>query len=163
VVHLIKLLSRSPVETKDVGEHLGRYLVAGDVVALNGVLGSGKSVLARGILRGLGVGGEIPSPSFIIVASYEGRLPVNHIDLYRLGTHDEAVAIGLDDLLYSDAVSVIEWAEKVTGLLPPSRVEIAIQTREAPDERVLTIVPSDPATAERLTPLAEGLIDTGVS
>lgn len=163
MVHLIKLLTRSPGETTDVGEYLGRNLVAGDVVALNGVLGSGKSVLARGILRGLGVEGEMPSPSFIIVASYEGRLPVNHIDLYRLETHAEAVAIGLDDLLYSEAVSVIEWAEKAAGLLPPSRVEITIRPMEAPDDRVLTIVPSHAALAERLMPLAERLIDAGMS
>jgi tRNA threonylcarbamoyladenosine biosynthesis protein TsaE len=158
VVHLIKLLSRSPAETMDVGEHLGMGLAAGDVVALTGVLGSGKSVLARGILRALGVGGEIPSPSFIIVASYEGRLPVNHIDLYRLGTQDEVDSIGLDDLLYSGGVSVIEWAEKITGLLPPSRVEITIEPREAPDERVLTVASYDAAMRERLVPFAERLI-----
>jgi tRNA threonylcarbamoyladenosine biosynthesis protein TsaE len=162
VVHLIKLLSRSAEETTEVGHRLGKSLSAGDVVALSGVLGSGKSVFARGILRGLGIGGEIPSPSFIIAASYEGRLSVNHIDLYRLETPEEAIAAGVEDLLYSGGVSVIEWAEKIGDLLPHSRIEVTIEPGGAPDERVLTITPCA-SVRERLMPFARGLMDVSES
>lgn len=160
MVHLIKLLSRSAAETTEVGHRLGRSLSPGDVVALTGMLGSGKSVLARGILRGLGISGAIPSPSFIVAASYEGRLPVNHIDLYRLATPDEAIAAGVEDLVYSGGVSVIEWAEKIWELLPPSRIEVTIEPGGAPDERMLTISPCT-SMKERLMPFARSLM--GVS
>ena len=158
MVHLIKLLSRSPDETMEIGKRIGRELLRGDAVALTGVLGSGKSVLARGILKALGVGGELPSPSFIIVASYQGTQPVNHIDLYRLRTAEEASAVGIEDLLFSDHVNVIEWAEKIRDMLPESRIEIAIGVRDEPDERLLTIAPGDERMKERLVPLAQDLI-----
>ena len=119
MVHLIKLLSRSAQDTIEIGEKLGAGLAPGDAVALTGVLGSGKSVLARGILKALGVTGDIPSPSYIIVASYEARLPANHIDLYRLDGPDEAAGIGIEDYLYSGGVNVIEWAEKIGDIMPP--------------------------------------------
>ncbi|MFH1312617.1 MAG: tRNA (adenosine(37)-N6)-threonylcarbamoyltransferase complex ATPase subunit type 1 TsaE [Candidatus Eisenbacteria bacterium] len=158
MVHLIKLLSRSTHDTMQIGEKLGADLAPGDAVALTGVLGSGKSVLARGILRALGVTGEIPSPSYIIVASYEARLPANHIDLYRLEGPDEAVGIGIEDYLYSGSVNVIEWAEKIGDLLPPSRVDITIDVRKEPDERLITIRPADDDMKARLTGLAGQLI-----
>lgn len=161
MVHLIKLLSRSPRETMEIGERIGRDLSPGDAVALTGVLGSGKSVLARGILRALGVRGELPSPSFIIVASYKGRKPVNHIDLYRLRAAGEAAAIGIEDLLLSDDINVIEWAEKISEILPESRIEITIGVGEGADDRLVTIVPSDDRMRERFVPLARDLIRVG--
>jgi tRNA threonylcarbamoyladenosine biosynthesis protein TsaE len=161
VVHLIKLLSRSAQDTIEIGEKLGSDLAAGDAVALTGVLGSGKSVRARGILRALGVTGESPSPSYIIVASYEARLPANHIDLYRLEGPEEAAGIGIEDYLYSGSVNVIEWAEKIGELLPPSRIDIAIDVRDEPDERLITIRPADEHMKARLTGLAGRLISMG--
>ena len=161
MVHLIKLLSRSAQDTIEIGEKLGAGLAAGDAVALTGVLGSGKSVLARGILKALGVTGDIPSPSYIIVASYEARLPVNHIDLYRLEGPDEAAGIGIEDYLYSGGVNVIEWAEKIGDLLPPSRIDIGIDVRVEPDERLITIRPADAIVKARLTGLAGQFISMG--
>ena len=161
MVHLIKLLSRSAQDTIEIGEKLGAGLAPGDAVALTGVLGSGKSVLARGILRALGVTGDIPSPSYIIVASYEARLPVNHIDLYRLEGSEGAVGIGIEDYLYSGGVNVIEWAEKIGDLLPPSRIDIGIDVRVEPDERLITIRPVDAIVKARLTGLAGQFISMG--
>jgi tRNA threonylcarbamoyladenosine biosynthesis protein TsaE len=158
VVHLIKLLSGSAGETMEIGKKIGRYLEAGDAVGLTGVLGSGKSVLARGILKALGVEGEIPSPSFIIVASYEGRLPVNHVDLYRLRSAGEAVDIGIEDLLNSGEINVIEWAEKIGDIMPPARIDIDIGVRDEPSQRLITIRPSDARTQARLLPLVAELV-----
>jgi tRNA threonylcarbamoyladenosine biosynthesis protein TsaE len=158
VVHLIKLLSKSADETIEIGEKIGSGLAAGDAVALSGVLGSGKSVLARGILKGLGVAGEIPSPSFIIVAGYEGRLAANHIDLYRLEGAGEAAGMGIEDYLYSGSVNVIEWAEKIADILPPSRIDIMIDVRYEPDERLITIRPADDHMKEKLAGLAGWLV-----
>jgi tRNA threonylcarbamoyladenosine biosynthesis protein TsaE len=158
VVHLIKVLSKSEDQTIEIGRKIGEALAAGDAVALSGVLGSGKSVLARGVLRALGVEGEIPSPSFIMVASYEARLPANHIDLYRLAGAGEAQGIGIEDYLYSDSVNVIEWAEKIAGILPRTRIDITIDVRPEPEERLITIRPADDGTRERLTGLAGWLV-----
>ncbi len=153
MVRLVKLLSTSALETAKMGERIGRLLEGGDVVAMTGVLGSGKSVLARGIMAGLGVASKMPSPSFVIVASYDGKYPVNHIDLYRLENPDEASAVGIEDMLYSDAISIIEWAEKIDKMLPPSRLDVMIELMGKPEERLVTLVPSDDAIGRRLLPL----------
>jgi tRNA threonylcarbamoyladenosine biosynthesis protein TsaE len=161
VVRLVKLISKSQEQTFEIGQRIGRALVPGDVVALSGVLGSGKSVVARGILEALGAGSEIPSPSFVIVATYEGEINVNHIDLYRLGTVEEALEIGIEDLLCSDAVSVVEWAEKIRKLLPSSRIDFLLEPRKDPDQRLLTIRPNDEDMGERLAPLVMSLLHGG--
>ncbi|MGD8628295.1 MAG: tRNA (adenosine(37)-N6)-threonylcarbamoyltransferase complex ATPase subunit type 1 TsaE, partial [bacterium] len=127
MIHLVKMLSKSPEETTELGKMLGGILEAGDLVALTGVLGAGKSVIARGILRTLGVRGDIPSPSFMIVAQYEGSVPANHMDFYRLRSRDEALGLGLEDLLGGDSVSVIEWADRVEGLLPEARYDVTLE------------------------------------
>lgn len=160
-MHLIKLLSGSADRTIEIGEKIGGNLAAGDTVALSGVLGSGKSVLARGILKALGVAGEIPSPSFIIVASYEARVPANHIDLYRLGGTGEAEGIGIEDYLYSGSVNVIEWAEKIRDILPALRIDVDIGLGDDPDERLITIKPMGDHMKERLGRLAESLVSMG--
>ena len=98
MVHLIRFLSASAEETRDFGRKLGRLLGASDVVALRGDLGAGKSVLARGILDALGVEGDMPSPSFVIVAAYATPVPVNHIDLYRIASKAEVLELGLSRL-----------------------------------------------------------------
>ena len=157
MVHLIRLLSRSPSETTEAGRVLGESLSAGDVVALSGELGSGKSVIARGILRSLGVAGDIPSPSFVIVAAYEGRMPVNHIDLYRVNSADEAAGLGLEELLYSEAVSVIEWADKAEDLLPLARIDVMMESAIEPDDRLITVGAVDPRTRRRLMAFARAL------
>lgn len=158
MVHLIKLLSESADETMEIGRAIGRCLSEGDVIGLTGVLGSGKSVIARGILRALGVQGEIPSPSFIIAARYEAEIPVNHIDLYRLEGVDEVVDLGLEDLLYSEEISVIEWAEKMAGIMPEARIDIRLDLGKQPDERLITISPSGDLMRSKLVAFAEEFI-----
>jgi tRNA threonylcarbamoyladenosine biosynthesis protein TsaE len=119
--------TRSLVETLDVGDRLGRELQRGDVVALFGDLGAGKTALVKGIARGLGTPQEVTSPTFTIIHEYPGgRLPMFHIDLYRLESAEQALAIGIDDYLNGAGVTTIEWAEKIEPLLPANAVRIHI-------------------------------------
>jgi len=150
VIHLVKVLSKSPEETSEIGKIMGGILTGGDIVALSGTLGAGKSVIARGILRALGVEGDIPSPSFVLVAQYEGVVPVNHIDLYRLMSPEEALGLGLEDLLGGDSVSVMEWADKIESLLPEARYDILLEQGRGPDDRFITIKSGDPGLRKRL-------------
>jgi len=123
-------VTASMAATEALGKRLAEGLSAGSVVALRGELGAGKTVLARGIARGLGVEGYLKSPSFTIVNEYhEGRLPLYHIDLYRLpggvaNCADDGLAI--EEYLYGDGVCVIEWAERALSLIPDDAIRITI-------------------------------------
>lgn len=108
----------SPEETVELGRKIGKELKAGDVVALIGELGAGKTLFTQGLVQGLGVAGYVKSPSFTIVNKYEGSLPVYHLDLYRLGDVNEIYELGIEEYLYGDGVCIIEWAEKAYSLLP---------------------------------------------
>lgn len=160
-MHLIRMLSKSPEETRDLGRKLGMAVSAGDVVALTGDLGSGKSVLARGVLEALGVEGDMPSPSFVIVASYEATVPVNHIDLYRLDNAGEALDIGLEDLLYSDCISIVEWADRLGDFLPPASIKVELKAVRERDHRLISIKAEAPEVKTRLMDLAGSLVRFG--
>lgn len=122
------IISHSPSETMDYGQRLAAELRAGDVLALTGDLGAGKTCLVKGIARGLGILQEITSPTFTLINEYVGgRLPLYHVDLYRLDSAEQALQIGLDDYLGRDGVTVIEWAEKVESLLPPTTRRLRIE------------------------------------
>ncbi len=112
------------------GESWTTDLKGGDVFALYGVLGAGKTQLAKGIARGLGFTGDVTSPTFTLVHEYRGgRLPIYHLDLYRIVDEPAAIAIGVEDYLPSDGVTIIEWPERIEGLLPPGtrrwKIEVA--------------------------------------
>jgi tRNA threonylcarbamoyladenosine biosynthesis protein TsaE len=103
------------------GERWAADLKGGEIFALTGVLGAGKTQLVKGLARGLGYRGEVTSPTFTLVNEYVGgRLPLIHIDLYRIDSEAEAVAFGIEEYLPSRGVTVVEWPEKIAGLLPPS-------------------------------------------
>jgi tRNA threonylcarbamoyladenosine biosynthesis protein TsaE len=102
------------------GESWATNLVGGEIFALRGVLGAGKTQLAKGMARGLGFRGDVTSPTFTIVHEYRGgRLPMYHIDLYRIYSEKDAVDIGLEEYLPGDGVTVVEWPERIPSLLPP--------------------------------------------
>jgi len=103
------------------GENWATTLTGGEIFALHGVLGAGKTQIAKGIARGLGYRGDVTSPTFTIVHEYRGgRLPMYHIDLYRIHSEKDAVDIGLEEYLPSDGVTIIEWPERIAGILPAS-------------------------------------------
>lgn len=107
--------THSPEETQDLGERIGGLLESGDIVLLFGDLGAGKTTLVQGMARGLGVARDeyVRSPSFTLVNQYRGRIPVYHIDLYRIDSSGELDDLGLEELLMSEGVLIIEWAEKI--------------------------------------------------
>jgi tRNA threonylcarbamoyladenosine biosynthesis protein TsaE len=124
---VLKLLSHSPDETIKLGSCIGELAMAGDIFLLIGILGAGKTCLAQGIAWGLGIKEYAISPSFVLIRELYGRLPLYHIDLYRLDRIEEIADLGLDDYLYGNGVCVIEWAEKGLSLLPPEHLLIEIE------------------------------------
>jgi len=121
------LRSATPDETAAAGEALGRTLRAGDVVALYGELGSGKTCLVQGLVRGLGVSTRATSPTFVLVNEYRGRLPVHHVDVYRTGSLTELMDFGLLDLVGGDGVTLVEWADRAEPLLPARTIRVHIE------------------------------------
>lgn len=121
-------ISHGPQDTHAFGKLLGEKLQAGDVVALSGELGAGKTCLAQGIARGLGISEEYPivSPTFTIINEYPGRLSFYHLDMYRLSGPGELEEIGYEACLNESAVVVVEWAEKIKEVLPAGTLFILI-------------------------------------
>ncbi|HTY80038.1 MAG TPA: tRNA (adenosine(37)-N6)-threonylcarbamoyltransferase complex ATPase subunit type 1 TsaE [Candidatus Bathyarchaeia archaeon] len=119
--------SRSPEETRALGERLGAALGKGDVVACVGPLGAGKTCFLQGLARGLGVRGDVTSPTFVLVNEYRGRLPVYHVDAYRTASLTELVDLGLEEMLHGDGVTIVEWADKLRPLLPARAVTVTIR------------------------------------
>ena len=126
-----ELVTHSPAETESIGEAWGRDAQYGLVIGLSGDLGAGKTQLVRGIARGLGITGRIHSPTFTLVNIYSGgRLPLFHLDLYRLETAEQILGAGLEEYLRPDGVAVIEWAERMTNdewrMVQARRVKIEV-------------------------------------
>ncbi|OPX84524.1 MAG: tRNA threonylcarbamoyladenosine biosynthesis protein TsaE [Pelotomaculum sp. PtaB.Bin104] len=140
---LPSIKTSSPDETARLGEKLGILLRSGDVVCLSGDLGAGKTRFTQGLAVGLGVSGPVTSPTFTIVNEYpQGRLPLYHMDVYRLNDHQEMEDIGYEEYFYSSGVTVIEWAERVIELLPVERLDIVIsRCPEGEDIRSVTLIP----------------------
>lgn len=144
--------THNETETMALGEALGRTLRAGDVMALVGELGAGKTRFVRGVAQGLGVDPrQVNSPTYVIVNEYEradsasDAPPLVHIDAYRLSSDDDLRLLGLDDFTNSDAVMVIEWADRIAGAIPAGALWISIEHARAPAPE------PDNVTARRLT------------
>jgi len=126
VASATELVSTSPEETEAAGERLGARLGPGDVVALVGELGAGKTCFIQGLVRGLGVTTRATSPTFVLINQYRGRVPVYHVDAYRTESLAELLDIGLPELFAGAGVTVVEWADKLLPLLPPGTIEVTI-------------------------------------
>ncbi|MBW1880810.1 MAG: tRNA (adenosine(37)-N6)-threonylcarbamoyltransferase complex ATPase subunit type 1 TsaE [Deltaproteobacteria bacterium] len=144
------LHSFGPEDTWALGAAIGRAAFPGTVVALQGELGAGKTVLAKGIGAGLAVTTRVQSPSFILVQAHlGGRLPFWHVDLYRVGDVSELEQLGLDELVEGDGVTVIEWAERLSEAMPPDHLQVHLEGEG--NERAITIR----GTGPRHRPLEE--------
>lgn len=131
-------------ETTQVGIQLGKLVKPGDIICLTGDLGTGKTHITKGIAQGLGIDENITSPTFTIVNEYDsGRLKLNHFDVYRVSDPDEIYAIGFDDYIFSDAVSIIEWANYIEEILPKDFLHIYIEKdlTKGEDYRKITLTP----------------------
>ncbi|MBQ4498179.1 MAG: tRNA (adenosine(37)-N6)-threonylcarbamoyltransferase complex ATPase subunit type 1 TsaE [Spirochaetaceae bacterium] len=132
------LKTHSADETIKLGEKIGSYLKAGDVLAMRGTLAAGKTTITKGIARALGIEETITSPTFTIVSEYEGKLHLYHIDVYRLDSSEDFVNLGSDEMLYGNGVSIIEWSEKVQSEIPKKAITISLEANED-SSRTITI------------------------
>lgn len=119
----------SEAETISFGERFAADLSIGDIVLLSGDLGAGKTHFVKGVARGLGHDeSHVNSPTFTLIHEYrKGRIPIYHVDAYRLKGEQEAIDIGLEDILYGDGITLIEWPERIKGLLPNGCIEVRIE------------------------------------
>jgi tRNA threonylcarbamoyladenosine biosynthesis protein TsaE len=124
---VVTILSRKPSETINCGRCLAKLLRPGDIVALNGDLGSGKTVMAQGICQGLDVRDHVTSPSFTVIQEYTGKRDVYHFDFYRLESVREIENLDLDGYFEKDGISLIEWAERGKALLPEDRFSVQLE------------------------------------
>ena len=122
----LELISHSPEQTQRFGVRIGELAQAGDTFLLVGNLGAGKTCFTQGIAWGLNIKEYAASPSFVVVRELHGRLPLYHIDLYRLDHIEEVAELGLDDYLYGNGICVVEWAEKGLSVLPVEHLLIEI-------------------------------------
>ena len=138
--------TESPEETQALGEKIGKTLKRGDVVALIGDLGTGKTCLTQGIARGVGIASDevVNSPSYILINEYNASIPIYHIDLYRLEDSAEIAELGLSEYIEGDWICVIEWAERMADALPDTAIKIRITLAEASDNEMLAPIPQSP-------------------
>ena len=133
-----RLVTKSEAETVRLGKSLAADLQAGDVVLLEGVLGAGKTALARGIAAGLGVPEEeVRSPTFTLVNPYRGRLPVYHVDLYRIEGARDLDELGLEEILGTDGVAIVEWAERLASWRPPHALVVRFEDRGGSERSIV--------------------------
>lgn len=136
----LTVTSRGPSETRELGRRLARFLKKGDVIVLVADLGAGKTTLVQGIAKGLGVDEEALSPTFVLVQTLAGRLPVHHMDFYRL-RKNEILGIGIVDYLrgageIAPGVVLIEWADRCRDIWPPDRLEIRLSIGRSKERRI---------------------------
>ena len=123
----MNIVSKSVVDTENVGRDVAKNIAKGRVISLRGSLGAGKTVFAKGFARALGINEAIVSPTFTLVQEYDGKMKMYHLDLYRLSGEDEFESMGGEDFLYpEDGVTLIEWSEKIEDMLPDDTIYVNI-------------------------------------
>jgi tRNA threonylcarbamoyladenosine biosynthesis protein TsaE len=134
----MEIISNSAAETRNIGRAIAKNVLPGDILCLVGQLGSGKTMLTKGIASGLRLNAEkVISPSFVLIREHwQGRLALYHFDLYRLNDPEDILALGYEDYLYGNGVSVIEWAERLEYLLPREFLKIELTFKDK-SKRVL--------------------------
>ena len=155
---MIEARTKSVEDTRALAAELAALAGPGDLVVLAGDLGTGKTAFAQGFARGLGVVEQVTSPAFVLVRSYEGRLPLTHLDVYRLDHLQEAVDLGLAELVDEDAVTLIEWGDVVTPTLPADFLEVRLELGNDDDERLLVLSVVGPGWGARRSLLEKTLL-----
>ncbi len=127
----MKSVTRNTKETVQLGKSIGEFLIAGDLVLLFGDLGAGKTCLTQGICIGAGLDHDsyIRSPTFTLINEYQGKVPIFHVDLYRLETEKEIANLGLEEIIYETGITIIEWSEKLRSIEKPDEFKFGIQQR----------------------------------
>ena len=130
--------THSTEETVALGKKIGARLVPGDVIALQGTLGAGKTTITKGIALALGITEDITSPTFCLISEYEGAIPLYHMDVYRLDGAEDFINLGVDDMLYGQGVCLIEWSEKIMDELPKNTIILRL-TPNSDESRTIEI------------------------
>jgi tRNA threonylcarbamoyladenosine biosynthesis protein TsaE len=136
----IQLRMKSVQDMIEFGKRLGQQLTGGEVLALTGDLGTGKTVLTRGIALGLGIPmDQVSSPTFTLIQEYTGSIPLIHVDVYRLEKPSEIATLGLEEYFTPDTIVIIEWAERFPQILPSDHIAIRLEYGETEDTRLLSV------------------------
>lgn len=147
------IVTNNAEETMALGKRLGEKLTAGDVLALFGDLGAGKTTLTKGIAEGMQLAADVHSPTFTLIHEHPGPVPLYHIDLYRLSGEEEVESLGLEEYIYGDGVTIIEWADRMLPELPGERLDITLRMKgDTRREFVFS------AQSDRMTAIIEELI-----
>ncbi len=150
---MIGAATKSADDTRDLAAQISSLVRPGDVVLLSGELGAGKTTFAQGFGRGLGVTEPVVSPTFVLMRSYPGRLPLVHCDVYRLDHLQEVIDLGLPELLDDGAVALVEWGDVVASALPADFLEVRMEFGDGEDDRTLRFRAVGPRWSARLGPM----------
>ncbi len=153
----IDLRSPTVEDTRAIGEALAPSLQPGDVVSLVGELGAGKTAFVQGAARGLGVQTPVASPTFVLVRDYDGRLPVHHVDVYRMGRLQDVIDLGFEEMIDEDAVTFVEWGSAVEALFADEYLEVRLTTDDGTDERHIVLTATGDGWHGRWTDLSRAL------
>jgi len=153
----VRIISESPEKTEQFGFNLGQLLLPGDFISLHGELGAGKTKLAGGIAKGLGVDPALPvtSPTYTLLNIYQGRIPLYHFDLYRLRGDDDVLDLGFTDYFSGSGVSLVEWSERLQAELPVVRLEIFMKYMDE-NVREIELVTAAPRFEKLIELLPDG-------
>jgi tRNA threonylcarbamoyladenosine biosynthesis protein TsaE len=157
VAGVLELVSPTRASTQDLARAIASLLQPGDVVALTGDLGAGKTTFVQGAAVTLGVTDPVTSPTFTLVRQYRGAIPVFHVDVYRLDRIQEVIDLGIDDLFEPEGVTFVEWGDVIEGLLPEAHLEVELWTRPEDEGRVVVVTGRGASWAHRWERL-EGLL-----
>jgi tRNA threonylcarbamoyladenosine biosynthesis protein TsaE len=135
---LIKFVTNNTEETIELGKKIGNYLRKGDVIAMQGTLAAGKTTITKGIAQSLDISETITSPTFCLISEYEGKMPLYHMDVYRLDNEEDFANLGTEDMIYGNGVSIIEWSEKIMNELPKKTIILKIEPQEN-GSRIITL------------------------
>jgi len=127
IIGSLSIVSYSIEQTLNLGKQIGSFLKQGDIIALQGTLGAGKTTITKGIAKGLEITENITSPTFSLISEYAGRLPLFHMDVYRLDSAEDFIDLGIDEMLYGSGVCVIEWSEKIMTELPEDSIILKLK------------------------------------
>lgn len=127
---MLTFITKTPEETIALGVKIGNLLKKGDVIAMQGTLAAGKTTITKGIAKSLGITETITSPTFCLISEYYGKMPLYHMDVYRLEGGDDFINLGTDDMIYGDGVCLIEWSEKIMDELPKKTIILKITPQD---------------------------------
>ena len=133
---MLEFITHSAQETIDLGKKIGSKLKKGDVIAMQGTLGAGKTTITKGIALALGIEETITSPTFCLISEYEGKMPLYHMDVYRLEGTEDFINLGTDDMIYGDGVSIIEWSEKIMDELPKKTIILKLSALDGSSRKI---------------------------